>query len=39
MAANNWEIVGGRCIIEAGSNARDLPLKAEVILAAARRKP
>jgi beta-glucosidase len=39
VAANEWEIVGGRCIIEAGSNARDLPLKAEVILAAARLKP
>jgi beta-glucosidase len=39
VAANDWEIVGGRCIIEAGSNARDLPLKTEVILAAARLKP
>jgi beta-glucosidase len=39
VAANAWEIVGGRCIIEAGSNSRDLPLKAEVILAAARLRP
>jgi beta-glucosidase len=39
VAANDWEIVGGRCIIGAGSNARDLPLKAEVIVAAARLKP
>jgi beta-glucosidase len=39
VAANDWEIAGGRCRIEAGSNARDLPLKTEVILAAARLKP
>jgi beta-glucosidase len=39
VAANDWEIVGGRCIIEAGSNARDVPLKTEVMLAAARLKP
>ena len=31
-AANNWAIVPGRCSIEAGSNARDLPLKVEVIV-------
>ena len=39
VVANNWGIVGGRCIIEAGGNARDLPLKADVILAAARLNP
>jgi beta-glucosidase len=37
--ANEWEIMPGRCTVESGSNARDLPLKAEVTLSAARLKP
>jgi beta-glucosidase len=37
--AGDWEIAPGRYTVEAGPNAGELPLKTEVILAAARFRP
>jgi beta-glucosidase len=37
--SGTWEIASGRYSVEAGANARELPLKTEVTLAAARFKP
>jgi len=39
VAAHDWEITPARCIVEAGSNALDLPLKTEVTLGALRLNP
>jgi len=38
-AARAWRITAGRCTLEAGFNARDLPLKTEVTLEAALVRP
>ena len=39
IAAENWEISPGRYMVEAGANARDLPLKAELTLGSLRSTP
>jgi beta-glucosidase len=39
VTANAWRITPMRCTVEAGAHARDLPLKADVTLAAAQAGP